>query len=268
MGDFDVVKVVLDSIGDMRWMQIAIRPAKPFAFGLVGEGHTPVFGLPGNPVSSLVSFELFARPALRQMMGHAAIDRPSVSAVAGRRPAGAVPTARPTSCGSPAVSKPTAGITSPRSGAQGIHQLAATASADALAVVPDGDGVAEGGDVTAMLLDLIWPHSLSLVRPDPVDHVDPVVDLVDPYGRTVRDLRISVTDRCNFRCTYCMPEEGMQWLPRERAADLRGDRADRPGLRGALRRRRHPAHRWRADGARTPARFSSASSPRSTSTCR
>jgi cyclic pyranopterin phosphate synthase len=42
-----------------------------------------------------------------------------------------------------------------------------------------------------------------------------VMDLVDPYGRTVRDLRIAVTDRCNFRCTYCMPEEGMQWLPRE-----------------------------------------------------
>jgi cyclic pyranopterin phosphate synthase len=40
-------------------------------------------------------------------------------------------------------------------------------------------------------------------------------DLVDPYGRTIRDLRISVTDRCNFRCTYCMPEEGMRWLPRE-----------------------------------------------------
>src|SRR5262245_18561123 len=41
------------------------------------------------------------------------------------------------------------------------------------------------------------------------------VDLVDPFGRVVRDLRISVTDRCNFRCTYCMPEEGMKWLPRE-----------------------------------------------------
>src|SRR5680860_1236780 len=38
-------------------------------------------------------------------------------------------------------------------------------------------------------------------------------DLVDPFGRVVRDLRISVTDRCNFRCTYCMPEEGMQWMP-------------------------------------------------------
>jgi len=42
-----------------------------------------------------------------------------------------------------------------------------------------------------------------------------MADLVDPFGRTVRDLRISVTDRCNFRCTYCMPEEGMKWLPRE-----------------------------------------------------
>ena len=41
------------------------------------------------------------------------------------------------------------------------------------------------------------------------------IPLVDPFGRTVRDLRISVTDRCNFRCTYCMPEEGMKWLPRD-----------------------------------------------------
>ncbi|MFM8826398.1 MAG: radical SAM protein, partial [Actinomycetota bacterium] len=40
------------------------------------------------------------------------------------------------------------------------------------------------------------------------------VDLVDSFGRTVRDLRISVTDRCNFRCTYCMPAEGMTWLDR------------------------------------------------------
>ncbi|MFV0306616.1 MAG: GTP 3',8-cyclase MoaA [Desertimonas sp.] len=40
-------------------------------------------------------------------------------------------------------------------------------------------------------------------------------DLVDPFGRVVRDLRISVTDRCNFRCTYCMPEDGLVWLPRE-----------------------------------------------------
>src|SRR4029079_18451154 len=76
MGDFDFVKVVLDRIGDMRWMQVAIRPAKPLAAGTVAavgaDGwvrHVPVFGLPGNPVSSVVSFELFARPGLRRMMG-------------------------------------------------------------------------------------------------------------------------------------------------------------------------------------------------------
>ena len=39
--------------------------------------------------------------------------------------------------------------------------------------------------------------------------------LIDPFGRQIEDLRISVTDRCNFRCTYCMPEEGMEWLGRD-----------------------------------------------------
>ncbi len=72
MGDIDLVKVVLDRMGDMRWMQVAIRPAKPLAFGLV-EGpdgaRVPVFGLPGNPVSSMVSFALFARPGLRRLAG-------------------------------------------------------------------------------------------------------------------------------------------------------------------------------------------------------
>src|SRR5919108_5542558 len=82
VGDFDYVKVVLDDLsgGQMHWMQVAIKPAKPLAFGTI-EG-TPVFGLPGNPVSSLVSFELFARPGLRQMMGHRGLDRPHVQAVA------------------------------------------------------------------------------------------------------------------------------------------------------------------------------------------
>ena len=110
-----------------------------------------MFGLPGNPVSSLVSFELFARPALRQMMGHAAIDRPSVNAVAGadlrRRPDGKTHYVRVTGRFEDDGRYHVAPV-----GAQGSHQLAATASADALAVVPDGDGVAEGGDVTAMLL--------------------------------------------------------------------------------------------------------------------
>jgi cyclic pyranopterin phosphate synthase len=66
------------------------------------------------------------------------------------------------------------------------------------------------------------------------------MDLVDPFGRTIRDLRISVTDRCNFRCTYCMPEEGMTWLPRsevlsfeeiERLARIFVERFEVDGLR-------------------------------------
>ena len=66
------------------------------------------------------------------------------------------------------------------------------------------------------------------------------MDLVDPFGRTIRDLRISVTDRCNFRCTYCMPEEGMKWLPRSdvltfeeihRLAAIFVERFDVDGLR-------------------------------------
>src|SRR3954451_9087939 len=67
-----------------------------------------------------------------------------------------------------------------------------------------------------------------------------MADLVDPFGRIVRDLRISVTDRCNFRCTYCMPEEGMRWLPRdelltfeeiERLARVFVERFDVDGIR-------------------------------------
>ena len=82
MGDVDLVRVVLDDIGEMRWMQVAIRPAKPFAFGLVR--GVPVFGLPGNPVSSLVSYELLARPAIRRLAGHPddRLQRPQLAAVA------------------------------------------------------------------------------------------------------------------------------------------------------------------------------------------
>jgi molybdenum cofactor synthesis domain-containing protein len=156
MGDFDVVKAVLSRVADMRWMQIAIKPAKPFAFGMLaresGE-QVPVFGLPGNPVSSLVSFELFARPALLQMAGRATIDRPTLPAVVDedlrRRPDGKVHyvRVRGSFCGD--------GRYHVRSvGGQGSHQLAATAHAQALAVLPDGDGVPAGGEVTAIILDL------------------------------------------------------------------------------------------------------------------
>ena len=149
MGDYDYVKAVLDRIGDMRWMQIAIKPAKPFAFGTIGA--TPIFGLPGNPVSSMVSFELFARPALRKMMGHEMLDRPTVKAVADedlrRGPDGKIHFARVL-----ATYQEDGRYHIRFSGGQGSHQLAAMANGNALAIVPDGDGIPAGGTVETMLL--------------------------------------------------------------------------------------------------------------------
>jgi molybdenum cofactor synthesis domain-containing protein len=156
MGDYDVVKAVLSRIADMSWMQIAIKPAKPFAFGLLENRSgrkIPVFGLPGNPVSSMVSFEVLARPALRRMMGHsdAAADRPRIWAMADeglrRGPDGKIHLTRV--YGSFGAD----GRLHVRStGPQGSHQLAATAQADAIAIVPDGDGVAPGGEVEVLVL--------------------------------------------------------------------------------------------------------------------
>ncbi|HVM53388.1 MAG TPA: molybdopterin-binding protein, partial [Acidimicrobiales bacterium] len=156
MGDLDYVKVVLDRIGDMRWMQVAIKPAKPLAFGTVprpgGGGRVPVFGLPGNPVSSAVSFELFARPGLRKLAGRADDDlvRPAVRAVAGealrRSPDGKVHFVRVATV----IEDGRYVVRS--AGGQGSHQLTALAAADALAVLPDGEGVAPGGEVEVLLL--------------------------------------------------------------------------------------------------------------------
>ncbi|QQS24121.1 MAG: molybdopterin molybdotransferase MoeA [Actinomycetota bacterium] len=156
MGDYDVVKAVLGRIAEMSWMQIAIKPAKPFAFGLLrsDDGRAvPVFGLPGNPVSSLVSFELLARPGLRQMAGQPAkeLTLPSARAVADqalrRSPDGKVHYQRAI-----AHFGDDGRVHVRSTWAQGSHQLAATAAANALVELPDGDGVDEGSEVTVMLL--------------------------------------------------------------------------------------------------------------------
>jgi molybdenum cofactor synthesis domain-containing protein len=155
MGDFDVVKAVLSKIATMQWMQMAIKPAKPFAFGQLqsSDGRTiPIFGLPGNPVSSLISYELLARPALRKMMGHTEnLMRPAIRAV----------------LDSPLKRKQDGKIHFMRvfgefaedgrlhvrdSGPQGSHQLASTAMANGLACVPDGNGLQAGEHVSVYLL--------------------------------------------------------------------------------------------------------------------
>ena len=149
VGDFDYVKAVLDRLGDMHWWQVAVKPAKPLAFGTVRA--TPVFGLPGNPVSALVSFELFARPALRRMTGHRELFGPQVPAVADeplrRRPDGKLHLVRVV-----ATADDEGRVHVRSSGGQSSHLLRAMALANALALVPDGEGVDAGGVVQVMIL--------------------------------------------------------------------------------------------------------------------
>src|SRR3989440_2801878 len=151
VGDFDYVKTALGRVGRMQSWQVATKPAKPPAFGVVD--GTPVFGLPGNPVSSLVSFELFARPALLLMMGHAARFRPEVTAMAERalprKPDGKLHLDRVR------VRADGDSFVAARTGDQASNVLSATAAANGLALLPDGDGVPEGGAVRVMRLD--WP---------------------------------------------------------------------------------------------------------------
>ena len=79
VGDYDMVKDVLGRMGEMNFWKVAMRPGKPQAFGHIG--GKPLFGLPGNPVSVMVSFEQFVRPAILKMMGRRDIFRPEATAV-------------------------------------------------------------------------------------------------------------------------------------------------------------------------------------------
>jgi molybdopterin biosynthesis enzyme len=144
---------VLERVGAMRWMQIAIKPAKPFAAGLLhlGAHPVPLFGLPGNPVSALVAFEVLARPALRKLAGQRVWHRTPVCAVTDdtlrRQPDGKLHLVR-TYGEFGADGRWHVRV----SGPQASHQLAASAAANTLALVPDGDGLPAGSDVEALLL--------------------------------------------------------------------------------------------------------------------
>jgi molybdenum cofactor synthesis domain-containing protein len=154
MGDYDFVKVVLERLAGERpastyaWMQIAIKPAKPLAFASIG--GVPVFGLPGNPVSSRVSFELLARPALRRLAGRAGELPNPVLAVARspfpRRADGRVHFDRVV------VEYEDGGYVCERAGFQASNVLSGMAAATGLAVLEDGEGVEAGERVPVILL--------------------------------------------------------------------------------------------------------------------
>jgi molybdopterin biosynthesis enzyme len=154
VGDLDLVRVVLEklSTGKMRWMQVAIRPAKPFAFGVLADSGTPVFGLPGNPVSAMVSFELFVRPALRLLGGHRILHRPIVSATADvdlhREADGKLHLLR----GHVSLDDAASWHVRTTSG-QESHQLHSMSEANSLILLPDGVGVHAGERVNVLLID-------------------------------------------------------------------------------------------------------------------
>ncbi|MEU9913423.1 gephyrin-like molybdotransferase Glp [Streptomyces sp. NPDC051001] len=155
VGAYDVVKEALSSVGDedeagsgIDFRKLAMQPGKPQGFGSIGPDHTPLLALPGNPVSSYVSFELFVRPAIRALMGLEDVHRPRVTAklTAGKAltsPKGRRQFLRGTYSD---------GTVTPVGGA-GSHLVAALAHADALIVVPeDVESVEPGTEVEVVLL--------------------------------------------------------------------------------------------------------------------
>ncbi|GAB3398945.1 molybdopterin molybdotransferase MoeA [Flindersiella endophytica] len=81
VGAYDIVKQVLSRLGTVEFTQVAMQPGKPQGFGVVGEDATPIFTLPGNPVSAYVSFHVFVKPALRKLVGATPYVEPPVPAV-------------------------------------------------------------------------------------------------------------------------------------------------------------------------------------------
>jgi len=151
-GAYDTVKEVLREAGGVIFEKVAMQPGMPQGFGTLPESQVPIFTLPGNPVSSMVSFELFVRPVLRKLAGEATLHRRLVTAVAGAAwtsPAGKRQFAR-------AVVEPGADgtlVVTPVGG-QGSHLVADLAQANCLAVVPEGVAhVAVGDPLDCLLLE-------------------------------------------------------------------------------------------------------------------
>jgi len=160
VGPYDVVKTAIESIGRIDLWRVAVQPGKPFAFGVADRpgGGAPIllFGLPGNPVSSAVTFELFVRPAIRALAGRHDLLRPLDRAVLdeavtkgrGRRAFLRVEAERDAT-GAP-VRDERGRVHVRLAGGQGSHVISALAAADALAVVPEADDALPAGAEVAL----------------------------------------------------------------------------------------------------------------------
>lgn len=145
MGEYDLVKEILGELGSIGFWQVAMKPAKPFAFGMID--GTPLFGLPGNPVSAMVAFEQFARPALLKMMGSNSLFRPRLQAIL-QEDLSTDPAKTVFVRGS-ARSQPS-GWEVGRSGGQGSNMLSAVAAGNCFIVIPRGTAMAEKGQMVTL----------------------------------------------------------------------------------------------------------------------
>jgi molybdopterin molybdotransferase len=151
MGDYDVVKEALAPLGTVWFGGVAMQPGKPQGFGTVGEDAVPIITLPGNPVSAYISFEQFALPAIRRLMGRAPYVRPSADAM--------ITHAMPSPAGRRQFARGTLSVVDGRLavtpvGAQGSHLIGDLAESDALIVVPESVTSVDAGEtVTVLPLD-------------------------------------------------------------------------------------------------------------------
>jgi molybdopterin molybdotransferase len=151
VGAYDVVKQVLSRLGTVSFYRVAMQPGKPQGFGTIGPDSTPIITLPGNPVSSFVSFEMFVRPVIRKMLGVEPLARPVVRAAltqAMRSPAGRRQFARGwlEVVDGRYVVEPVGG--------SGSHLLGGLAHSNALIVVPEDVTSLDSGDgVDVMVLE-------------------------------------------------------------------------------------------------------------------
>jgi len=151
VGAYDVVKEVLSRLGTVAFEQVAMQPGKPQGFGTIGPDNTPIITLPGNPVSSYVSFEVFVRPVIRRMLGVEPLGRPIVRAVckeAMTSPSGLRQFARAWIDVEEGryVVRPVGGV--------GSHLVGDLAQANAFVVIPeDVTEIAAGGAAEVMVLE-------------------------------------------------------------------------------------------------------------------
>jgi molybdopterin molybdotransferase len=151
VGTHDLVKPLLESLGTVHIGRVKLKPGKPFTFATLPDGKL-AFGLPGFPVSSLVTFEVFVRPALRKLQGFARLQRPLLSVRLGYD---ARPTRDRTEYQRVTLRREGGELVAHTTGSQSSSRLMSLAGAHALIRVPAGDQVVSAGTtVEAMILAL------------------------------------------------------------------------------------------------------------------